>query len=91
MSFANCPICGEYWVSHLTACNPARVRSFAASICSESSSNAVLERIAQLEKECIELVKILEKHKQWVASYAMDDAINGLHKTQGVWNKSITW
>lgn len=55
------------------------------------SSSEFLERVSELEQECIELEKLMVGHGQFVASHKMDDAICGLHKVRSCWNHSITW
>lgn len=52
------------------------------------SSSEFLERVSELEQECIRLEKIMVDH-QFVASHKMDDAICGLHKVRSCWNHSI--
>lgn len=57
----------------------------------ELSSVEFLARVSELEKECIALGKVLEAHGQWIASYKMDDAVEGLHKVKSCWNDGIKW
>ena len=54
-------------------------------------SKELLSRIATLETECQEISIELVRRGQVVASFKMDDAITGLHKTQSVWNQGIEW